>query len=239
MNMKLPFLISVPHAGLTVPSEVKKICQLTKEEIIEDGDIGAADIYYPLKNKVKGFVTTDVARAIVDMNRAERDIRKDGVIKTHTCWDVPVYRTFPSEEIINTMFEKYYRPYHAELKKISQKVILGIDCHTMAAVGPPVGPDADMRRPPICISNADGTCSQEWMRSLGSCLEEFFKVKVSVNYPFTGGYIIKSHFYQSPWVQVEFSRADFMSNKEKSNLFFSSLKKWYEMLTKKEIRMFY
>jgi len=237
--MKLPFLISVPHAGLTVPSEVKKICQLTKEEIIEDGDIGAADIYYPLKNKVKGFVTTDVARAIVDMNRAERDIRKDGVIKTHTCWDVPVYRTFPSEEIINTMFGKYYRPYHAKLKKISQEVMLGIDCHTMSAVGPPVGPDADMRRPLICISNADGTCSQEWMRSLGSCLEEFFKVKVSVNNPFTGGYIIKSHFYQRPWVQVEFSRADFMSNKEKSNLFFSSLKKWYEMLTKKEIRMFY
>ena len=239
MSMKLPFLISVPHAGLTVPSEVKKICQLTKEEIIEDGDKGAADIYYPLKNKVKGFVTTDVARAIVDMNRAEEDIIKDGVIKTHTCWDVQVYRTFPSAEIIEILFEKYYRPYHAKLRKISQKVILGIDCHTMAAVCPPVGPDSDMRRPPICISNAAGTCSQELMRSLISCLEEFFKVKVSVNVPFKGGYIIKSHSHEIPWVQLEFSRADFMSNKEKSNLFFSSLIKWYEMLTKKEIRMFY
>ncbi len=226
MSMKLPFLISVPHAGLRVPSEVKKLCQLTKEEIIEDGDKGAADIYYPLKNNVKGFVTTDVARVIIDMNRAEEDRRKDGVIKTHTCWDVPVYRTFPSEEIINTMFEKYYRPYHAKLRKISKKVLLGIDCHTMAAFGPPVGSDSDMRRPPICISNADGTCSQELMKSLTSCFEEFFKVKVSVNYPFTGGYIIKSHSHEIPWVQLEFSRADFMSNNEKSDRLLKALINW-------------
>ena len=229
MNMKLPFLISVPHAGLTVPSEVKKICQLTKEEIIEDGDKGAADIYYPLKNNVKEFVTTDVARAIVDMNRAEDDIRKDGVIKTHTCWDVPVYRTFPSADKMEILFEKYYRPYHAKLRKISQEVMLGIDCHTMSAVGPPVGPDADMRRPLICISNADGTCSQELMKSLTSCFEEFFKVKVSVNYPFTGGYIIKSHSHEIPWVQLEFSRADFMSNKEKSSRLLKVLKTWFKM----------
>ena len=229
MNMKLPFLISVPHAGLKVPSEVKKICQLAEEEIIADGDRGAADIYYPLKNKVRGFVTTDVARAIVDMNRAEEDISKDGVIKTHTCWNVPVYRTFPSEKTINTIFKKYYRPYHAELRKISQKVLLGIDCHTMAAVGPPVGPDSDMRRPPICISNAASTCSQKLMRSLSSCLEEFFKVKVSVNVPFKGGYIIKSHSHEIPWVQLEFSRADFMSNKKKSSQLLNALKTWFKM----------
>ena len=89
--MKLPVLLSVPHGGLEVPSEVAHICALTPKEIAEDGDEGARELY-DLENHVAGFVDTDVARAIIDLNRAEDDFSKDGVIKTHTCWDVPVYR---------------------------------------------------------------------------------------------------------------------------------------------------
>ena len=40
--MTLPLLLSVPHAGLTVPSQVENLCLLTKKEIVEDGDEGAA-----------------------------------------------------------------------------------------------------------------------------------------------------------------------------------------------------
>ena len=45
----------------------------------------AAAIYCPLEQYVGAFVTIDIARAIVDLNQAEDDFRKDGVIKTHTC----------------------------------------------------------------------------------------------------------------------------------------------------------
>ena len=91
--MKLPILLSIPHAGWRIPEEVQDICLLTNKDILADGDAGAAEIYIPLKEKVEAFVTTDIARAIVDMNRAENDFWKDGVIKTHTCWDVPIYKT--------------------------------------------------------------------------------------------------------------------------------------------------
>ena len=215
--MKLPLLMSVPHAGLNVPSKVKEICQLTEKEIIEDGDEGAADIYYPLKDSVVGFVTTDVARAIVDMNRAEDDRRKDGIIKTHTCWDVPIYKNVLTDETIENLLSKYYRPYHKDLTDLSKDVKLGIDCHTMAAFGPPVGPDPGIERPHICLSNADGTCPQEWVEIMSDCFEDVFEKKVSVNSPFKGGYIIQSHSHEVPWIQVEFSRADFMINAEKSN----------------------
>ena len=97
--MSEPLLLSVPHAGLTIPSEVANLCLLTKNEIIEDGDEGAAEIYLPLENEVSALVTTVVARAIVDMNRAEDDRGKDGVVKTHTCWDVQIYSEPPSEAI--------------------------------------------------------------------------------------------------------------------------------------------
>ena len=89
--MKLPLLLSLPHAGLRVPDEVAHLCTLTEREIAEDGDEGAAAIY-DLAGDVDAFVTTDVARAIVDLNRAVDDRRRDGVVKTHTCWDVPIYR---------------------------------------------------------------------------------------------------------------------------------------------------
>lgn len=213
--MKLPFLISVPHAGLAVPLEVKDRCILTEQEIREDGDEGAAEIYYRLRDHAVGFVTTDIARAIVDMNRAENDLRKDGIIKTHTCWDVPVYDVFPSKEIIERLMSNYYRPYHKKITESTEGARLGIDCHTMAAVGPPVGPDTDVERPHICLSNADGTCPRRWVEFLRDCFEKVFEVDVSVNHPFRGGFIIRSHSREIPWAQLELSRAAFVSNEEK------------------------
>ena len=71
--MTLPLLLSVPHAGLAVPPEAEPYCVLSEREIVEDGDEGAAEIY-DLESAVVAFHTTDIARAIVDMNRPEDDI---------------------------------------------------------------------------------------------------------------------------------------------------------------------
>ena len=170
--MTLPLLLSVPHAGLTVPSVVKEGCVfLTKKEVIEDGDEGAAEIYLPLESEVSALVTTVVARAIVDMNRAKDDRSKDGVVKTHTCWNVQIYREFPTEEIVAKLLETFYTPYHTSLTQHARHVKCGIDCHTMAAQGPPIGPDTGVERPAICISNANGTCPTELINSLADCFE--------------------------------------------------------------------
>ena len=230
--MKLPFLLSVPHAGLTVPPEVSHLCVLTQQEIADDGDEGAAEIYYPLRDHVTGFVTADTARAVVDMNRAEDDRRKDGIIKTHTCWDVPVYRPFPSDEIIERLIKEYYRPYHNALTEHAKDVVLGIDCHTMAAEGPPVGPDPGSQRPHICISNADGTCTQKWMDIFKDCFKKAFTTQVYVNNPFKGGFIIKSHSREIPWMQVELSRVTFLSNTDKSRYVLDALQQAFLLLKK-------
>ena len=224
--MTLPLLLSVPHAGVLVPDEVKELVILSEQQIVEDGDEGAAEIYFPLEKEVALFVTTDVARAIVDMNRAEDDRRKDGIIKTHTCWDVPIYRQPLSEEHVEFLIEKYYRPYHARLNHFPDAIKLGIDCHTMAAEGPPVGPDPGETRPAICLSNADGTCPQEWIDSLAECLVETIEAEVSINYPFKGGHIIRSHSAELPWVQLELSRAPFLNNIEKGKQVMNAFQQW-------------
>lgn len=229
--MRLPYLLSVPHGGLRVPREVAPFCVLTEEEIVRDGDEGAAAIY-DLEGEVEAFVTTEVARAILDMNRAEDDRRKDGVVKTHTCWDVPVYDPAPPEEVFRGLIDRYYRPYHARLRDESaRELLLGIDCHTMAAVGPPVGPDPGVERPAACLSNAGTTCPAAWLRGLADALEESLEREVRLNDPFQGGYITRTYARLMPWVQLELTRAPFLSEIEKRARVLDALRRFRERMS--------
>jgi N-formylglutamate deformylase len=217
--MSLPLLISVPHAGVDVPPLAAPFCILSLDQIVADSDEGAAEIY-TIEDEVEAFHTTSVARAIVDLNRAEDDRRKDGVVKTHTCWDVPVYDPFPPGVVVESLLETYYRPYHTRLREVasSNAVRLGVDCHTMLAVGPPVSPDPGVERPWVCLSNADGTCPQEWLESLRRSFEKPLGGNVRINEPFRGGYITRTHATEMPWLQLELSRAPFLSNRAKRDL---------------------
>lgn len=225
--MRLPLLISVPHAGLTVPSEAKPYCALTHQQIVEDGDEGAAEIYHRLRDYAAGFVNTPIARAIVDMSRAEDDRRPDGVVKTHTCWNVPVYSEFPPEDVIRGLLDNFYYPYHALLSEFAKKgARLGVDCHTMAVKGPPIGPGPGVERPWICLGNGEGTCPPEWIESLAGYFARAFDHDVAINEPFKGGYIIQLHASELPWIQLELSRAPFMSDDEKYARVLSALRAW-------------
>lgn len=224
--MSLPLLLSVPHAGLHVPPEAAPYCVLTPRQIVEDSDQDAAEIY-ALESEVVAWQTTDVARAIVDLNRAPDDRRADGVVKTHTCWNVPVYRELPPEPVVQTLLKRYYRPYHEGLTRLAGRdVVLGIDCHTMLAKGPPIGPGPGLERPCVCLSNADGTCPQPWIESLRLCFQEVFEGPVTINDPFRGGYITRQHAAELPWVQLEVSRALFLRPAQKRERVLDALAAW-------------
>lgn len=215
MSAVLPILVSVPHAGLRVPAEVAPRCRLTPEEIARDGDEHAAGIY-DIAAEVRHYVSTDVARAVVDLNRGEEDRRPDGVVKTHTCFNVPVWRRPLRDDDVEALLARHYRPYHARLSALAGRgVRLAVDCHTMLAVGPPIGPGPGLERPHVCLGHADGTCPADWMACLEESFREQFGPRVTVNEPFRGGFITRSHAPEMPWVQLELSRAAFASNAEK------------------------
>jgi N-formylglutamate deformylase len=224
----LPLLLSVPHAGLDVPPEAASYCRLTPEQIRADGDEGAREIY-ALESEVAAFATTGVARAIVDLNRPEDDRGADGVVKTHTCWNVPVYDPFPPAEVVEALLERHHRPYHRRLTQLATSgVLLGLDGHTMAATAPPVGPDPGAERPPICLSDGDGvTCPPDWFVALAESLEETFGLLVSRNRPFRGGYITRRHASELPWVQLELSRAPFLTPSQKRERVLEGLREFF------------
>jgi len=226
--MKLPLYISLPHTGTRVAPELKDLCILRREDILADCDAGAASIYSSLQEHAEGFCSTGISRSLVDLNRSPRDIGGSGVIKNYTCWNVPVYRQFPDDALIETVLEHYYFPYHEKLSAAADtgKIRLGLDCHTMSAVGPPVGPDPGRKRPLVCLSNMDGTCPEAWIRSLANCFSEVFREKVAINVPFRGGYIIRSHATEMAWVQIEISQTGAYSNTFKRNCVLEGLKRF-------------
>ena len=223
--MKLPLLLSVPHAGLGVPPEAEPYCILDPDQIAADGDEGAAEIY-ALADHVETHMTTSVARAIVDLNRAADDFRTDGVVKSRTCWEEDVYSPFPPSEVVQSLLESYWHPYHQQLHEhgTSGRFALGVDGHTMAAVGPPVGPDAGNPRPRACISNDDRTCPSEWLIVLQDSLARQLGGEVTINTPFRGGYITRTHAAEMPWLQIELSRAPYMTNAEKGQAVLQALR---------------
>lgn len=231
---KLPILISVPHAGLTVPPEALPYCQLSPDEIAKDGDEQARQIFAPLESMVARFHTTEVARAIVDMNRSRDDRRKDGVVKTHTCWDVPVYEPYPPEEVLASLLDSYYEPFHRELATSVQAggCRLAIDCHTMAAHGPPVGPDPGAERPLVCVGTGHGTTlPKPWIDTIVECLADAFDTQPSIDRPFSGGYIVRHYGAQMPYVLLELSRTSRVSVDDKSRAIVDAVSKISQRLT--------
>jgi N-formylglutamate amidohydrolase len=111
---------------------------------------------------------------------------------------------------------------------MAEGVLLGIDCHTMAAEAPPINPDSGTSRPYICLSDAEETCPKEWTGLMAVCLGSEFDCVVSINNPFKGGYIIRSHAGELPWLQLELSRAPFMPLKDKKLRVLRALTKWCE-----------
>ena len=212
---------------------MEDICILSENQVIEDSDEGALEIY-AFKDEVECFVTTDTARCIVDLNRARDDFRKDGVIKTHTCFDQQIYKKNPSDKIIKTLLEAYYYPYHKTLEELSTSgVILGIDCHTMSEIAPPISPDSGQERPLVCLSNADGTFPVDWLNIMNNCFQESFQREILLNHPFKGGYIVQAHASEIPWVQVEISRTDIIGKQKKKKKFLDSIKKFFSIIDRK------
>ena len=223
---ELPVILSVPHAGTLVPEEVRERFLLDANQIVRDGDEGAAEIY-ALEEHVRFIERAEVARAVCDMNRAPTDIRRDGVVKTHSCWDEEIYDRPLEAELVKVLIERYHQPYHAALAEHGKDpaVRLGIDGHTMAAFGPPEAADEGRERPFLCLSDGAGTtCPRPLLLSFADQLEQAFGKRPSINEPFQGGYITRHHAGTVPWIQVEFSRAPYLPNEEKRARFLEALR---------------
>ncbi|VFQ46570.1 N-formylglutamate amidohydrolase [Desulfoluna butyratoxydans] len=229
---RLPIALSLPHGGLDVPAEVRHLCQLSPKEIQQDGDEGARDIAMPLRPFMASYTETHIARAFVDLNRKEKDISRDGVVKTHTCWDIPIYSEPLPPRLIKELIRRYHRPYHASLSELANTpaIALGLDLHTMAEHAPPIASDPGSRRPRICLGNNNHSAApRPWVESMAEIAARHIDPDVTINTPFSGGWITQCHGREMPWIQLEISREPWIPHTEKGEAVLEMLQRFIEI----------
>ena len=220
---RFPVLLSIPHGGTEVPVKIRDRMTISARDQFEDSDAFTREIY-GLGNEVMAQVQSKVARAFVDMNRAEEDRppqNPDGIVKTRTCHGKAVY--LPGKELddgsTQQILDTYYFPYHQSIATAlaqNPDLQLALDCHTMEAVAPAIAPDTGQSRPLICLGNNHGkSCPQEIADQLADCFREGFGLEekdVVLNKPFAGGYITRTYGEGPlPWMQVEMNRNLYLS----------------------------
>lgn len=231
---KLPIVISVPHGGLVIPNELTSQFLLTEEEVLIDCDTWERELY-DFKDDVEEYVDTDISRLVIDMNRAKDDLpplNPDGLVKTLSVARKQVWANPSglSKTEIGQLVNDYYDTYHQRIREAMKnpKVVLGLDCHTMLDVGPAPSGTQWEKRPMFCVGNrgsATGefvsepiTAPASLMQKFKQLLEDNFKnyqdpsstlPLVTINEPFTGGYITKFHgtIDTIPWIQLEINRS--------------------------------
>ncbi|WP_419946113.1 N-formylglutamate amidohydrolase [Candidatus Poriferisodalis sp.] len=225
--MTLPVLLSIPHGGDRIPPEAAEECALSPADIWSDGDACTREIY-DLGDAVAAVRTTDVARAIVDLNRAPDDLppsNPDGVVKSMTADCVSVWRGggAPDDGLSRLLIERCWQPYHDDLAALCERtdVLVAFDCHSMAQFAPAISPRAGEARPLFCLSNGHGaTAPTELLEEFAGALAEAFecdRAGIGVNEPFSGGHITRWHGRSGkpgrsvPWVQIEMNRSWYLA----------------------------
>lgn len=219
---KLPFLISIPHGGTVIPKELKSRIRLSSQELLADGDPYTKEIY-DMCSDVEVQLKFDIARALIDVNRAENDLppkNPDGVTKTVSIFNTPIYQQGrePNLKETNSLISRYYEPYHAAIQENlnNPKILFAFDCHSMEAIGPAVSRDSGKKRPLFCLGNNNGkTCAEKTTLLFAECICETFSVpttEVTINKPFSGGYITQKYGMNPiPWIQIEINRSLYLS----------------------------
>jgi formiminoglutamase len=219
MRARLPVVISVPHGGLHVPDEARPGFLPGPLDLARDGDTWARELY-ALEDRALGYLDTRIPRAVVDVNRAADDrppANPDGVVKTVTVQGTQVWRDAagPDPGLADQLVERYHAPFHAALERLARKegAVLALDCHTMLATGPAIGPDPGKARPLACLGHRGGATAPDGLvEALREALVRALDPvdgRVTIDDPFSGGYITRTHGGSGalPWVQLELSRA--------------------------------
>jgi len=231
---KLPIAVIVPHAGLIVPPEVADVVSLTADQIFNEAD-AYADQLFDFRERVQHWLTFPVARAVVDVNRPDDPALTrpgDGVVKWQTSYGTAVYLPHqrPNSALERQLVAAYWWPWHDQLAAIAadQQVKLVIDAHSMAAIGPSQYDDPGVLRPRVSVSNLGDAAGEaagkrplsaasDFTRRFARLLAEAFAhlpeltatgAPSAINMPFWGGWDLLAHgpSARQPWVMIEVNR---------------------------------
>lgn len=207
--MKLPFVISVPHASHRVPPHLAEAMALDQRGIEESADRGTMEVFARLP--ALKVVAASWSRLVVDLNRSPEERGTKGIIaeRDYSGRDVFLPGRYPDQDQVEQLIQEYYQPYHQELEAaLAQPGVLGlVDGHSLDGVGPHDAPDSGEVRADLVLGNNGGpdgepdpnrggiTCPPQSLRLLASGLADQ-GFSVALNQPYAGGFITR-HYGQA------------------------------------------
>lgn len=201
---KIPILISVPHSGTDIPSEVKSTYLETQLNKLDDTDWFVHDLYDFASELGITIIRAKYSRWLIDLNRNpdSEPLYKDGRLITGLCSTTdflgnPIYKAAenPTVHEINRRLNTYYWPYYNQITSIleSFKAEFGQallwDAHSIRHQVPSIQKEVF---PDLILGNNDETtAASHFIQSVVQVLSQQKKFQFSHNSPFKGGHITR------------------------------------------------
>lgn len=201
---RLPLLISAPHVGVLIPSELAGGFEPKALAELRDTDWLVHELYGFALEKGMTLLHAHVSRYVVDLNRPAsgpalyRDQRRQTEVVPLSDFDGhPLYRPGhePDEKERQRRIDSYYKPYHEALEKELKSLleefpqVVLFDAHSIRREVPSL--DAKPF-PDLILGDRDGTSAHPSLSAavLASLASSPFSV--SHNHPFKGGQITRA-----------------------------------------------
>ena len=232
-------LFNSPHSGSIYTDKFMQLTDLSLHILRSSEDLFVDQLFSPVVGLGSLMLSAKFPRSFIDLNRdceeldplliedliAYKDTLKVsaglGVIPRVVADQRPIYNHRLSIDDANERLQGFYFPYHDKLKSLIKqtetsfnKVIL-LDCHSM----PLSSVNLARKKDPVEVVLGDcfgRSCEHEIVVELKNLLTEV-GFKVSLNNPFSGGFITKN--YASPpnnihVVQIEILRSLYSHEKQ-------------------------
>lgn len=233
----VPLVLDSPHSGIEYPDDFRCVVPLEILRTAEDTHID--DVFSAGPGRGATLLVALFPRSYIDVNRDALDIDGDllaepwptplnpgektklgmGLIRRLAQPDIAVYDRKLSVAEIQARIDRYYHPYHAELKAALDRAhqrfgaVWHLNCHSMGSQGSTMTPDGARRRPDFVLGDRDGTtCGAaftdrvyRWLKGRGH--------HVTINDPYKGVELVRR--YSDPGrhrhsLQIEINRALYM-----------------------------
>jgi N-formylglutamate deformylase len=215
---EVPLVFDSPHSGTDYPRDFDYVCPFAALRIAEDTHVH--ELYTAAPAHGATLIGALFPRSYIDANRDLGDLDQAlldapwpgtlnpgvktklgmGLIRRLAVPRQPVYGRKLGVAEVQARIERYYRPYHAELEAVADRLharfggIWHIDCHSMKGVSNAMASEgAGVARADFVLGDRDGTtCAPE----LTSFVLRFLVgrgYEVRVNDPYKGVELVRRH----------------------------------------------
>lgn len=208
-----PLVVSVPHAGTTVPDDDRATLALGDDALLKDADLFVDRLVAKAPALGAPLVVADVSRYVLDVNRGPDDVDADvcpelsspakpssrGLIWRLTTDGAAILRRPLTKREVDSRRARIHQPYHEALASLLEErrrkfgYAILLDAHSMPSLGRTAHADPGPRRADVVPGDVRGTsCDPRLTRAVVDHFERKGFV-VRPNDPYMGGYVTRRH----------------------------------------------